>query len=103
MPPRGRHRLNRAQVLMYLSAAGCRRDAAADLAGVHRSTFYRLMRLYGIAAPRPQWSLDPEDAPMIRTLLAAGLTQAQVAEKFEKNQSTISRIASREYWVKKYR
>lgn len=79
---------------MYLHLAGHNRALAACRAGVSRATFFNYLRRYKIKAPRCNEKITREDAELIRDLAGTGMRQADIAEKFDCDRSTVARVAS---------
>ncbi len=91
-------RLSRGQVLMYLDLADLRRERAASMAGVAKTTFHRHLRRYRIQAPRSQCRLTRLDVAIIRDLYACGLRRADIARQFQVHQRTVDKILDGWTW-----
>lgn len=97
MPAAGYVSLSKGEVLMYLALSGLNRTAAATMAGVSRSGFFRLMKVHRVQAPKPQAILTPNDVRGIRMLLGKHTTE-EVARMFSVHKRTIEKIDNYETW-----
>jgi len=88
---------SKAEVMMCLAMAGLNRARAAQLAGVSRGHFFRLLRSYRVKAPKATTKLSACDVRDIRLLLEKH-TQQEVAVMKGVHIMTIGQIARRETW-----
>lgn len=97
MPVAGSYRLSRGEVMMYLDLAILNRESAAKMAGVSRCSFYRLLRIYRVKAPKSHAKLNAKKVREIRVFLGKR-SRAEIAEIHDVHERTIDQIAMLETW-----
>lgn len=89
--------LTKHELLMYLDLAQLKRTLAAELAGVSRGYFYKLMRRYRIKAPSPHAKLNPHKVREVRRFLGK-LSGAEIGDMLGVHKNTVYRVANYETW-----
>jgi hypothetical protein len=97
MPAPGKYSLSRGEVMMYLALAGLNRGRAAQLAGVSRPTFFRLLRIYRVRAPKATAKLSVSVVENIRAFLGKR-PRHELAKENGVHVRTIDKIANYETW-----
>jgi len=94
---KNKYSLTKGEVMMYLDLAKLNRKAAAEMAGIGQRTFLRLMRAYGVKAPKSHAKLSRKRVVMIRSLLKKH-PRRLIAQALELHVNTIDQVANYETW-----
>lgn len=93
--------LGKGEVMMFLDMADLNRTKAAELAGISRRHFGRVMRQYRVQAPLPTAKLSANRVRNIRKRFGRE-SHRRIAASEGVHERTIERLANFEtwYWVK---